>query len=244
MQTVSSAKMHTDLGAVMCKLAQMDDQQAATKALVDEMLRVTDLDATNLARQAKVAPSTLTRFLNSPVKHSLSLRTLAKLSRASGVPIPGGWATSEKSTIAVVGYVGAGYRMYPIDDTPLGGGLEQVAAPPGADDDLVAVIVRGDSMIPAFWEGDILFYTLQAGFDRESCLYQECVVKVVDGSIYVKVVRPGRSSNTFDLESFNAVPIRDVEIEWAAPVLHINRMRRKPIAAMRTLTVRAKSKKP
>lgn len=65
-------------------------QQAAVRELIRLMMDRTGLDATGLARSAGVVPSTLTRFLNKPVKHLLSARTLAKLSEFSGVPVPTG----------------------------------------------------------------------------------------------------------------------------------------------------------
>lgn len=69
---------------------EIDDQQAAIRDLIRLMMEKTGLDPTGLARSAGVAPSTLTRFLNQPVKHLLTARTLAKLSKASGVPVPVG----------------------------------------------------------------------------------------------------------------------------------------------------------
>lgn len=68
----------------------MDYPQETARALVSQMLEATGLEPTQLARRAGVTPSTLTRFLNKPVKHTLSVRTLMKLSAASGVPIPMG----------------------------------------------------------------------------------------------------------------------------------------------------------
>jgi transcriptional regulator with XRE-family HTH domain len=69
---------------------ETDDQQAAMRTLIRLMMEATGLDATSLARRAGMAPSTLTRFLNQPVKHLLTARTLAKLAKASGVPVPAG----------------------------------------------------------------------------------------------------------------------------------------------------------
>lgn len=67
----------------------MDEQQEAARALVRRMMDVTGLDATNFAREAGVNPTTLTRFLNDrAVKHTLSAKTMSKLSKASGVPVP------------------------------------------------------------------------------------------------------------------------------------------------------------
>ena len=65
----------------------MDERQKAVRDLVDRMLAATGLDATGLCRKADLSPSTLTRFLKGKVKHTLSAKTLQKLSDASGVPI-------------------------------------------------------------------------------------------------------------------------------------------------------------
>lgn len=73
----------------MCIFARMDEHQASARALVEKMIAAANTDATGLARLAGLSPSTLTRFMNnSDVKHTLSARTLAKLSAASGVPVP------------------------------------------------------------------------------------------------------------------------------------------------------------
>ena len=72
---------------------EIDEQRAAIRALIRSMMEATGLDATHLAKAAGVAPSTLTRFLNQPVKHLLTARTLAKLSKASGMAVPAGGPT-------------------------------------------------------------------------------------------------------------------------------------------------------
>jgi hypothetical protein len=82
--------MQPDERGDTCKSARMDAQQAATRALVLKMLDETGYDPTTLARKAGVATSTVTRFLNAPVKWTLSARTLAKLSVVSGIPVPMG----------------------------------------------------------------------------------------------------------------------------------------------------------
>jgi transcriptional regulator with XRE-family HTH domain len=72
-----------------------DDVRQVIKDLVEAMVRVSGLSATKLAIAAGVAPSTVTRFLNQPTKHVLSTLTLAKLSGASGVPLPPALSNAE-----------------------------------------------------------------------------------------------------------------------------------------------------
>ena len=62
------------------------------------------------------------------------------------------------TSIPVVGHVGAGAEISPIDDHMLGSGLEEIEAPPGTPADAVSVLVRGNSMYPRYFDGERLFY--------------------------------------------------------------------------------------
>lgn len=67
----------------------MDPTQRATRGYLQAVLAQTTWSATELARRCKLAPSTLNRFLHDDrVTHSLSARTLAKISEVSGVALP------------------------------------------------------------------------------------------------------------------------------------------------------------
>jgi lambda repressor-like predicted transcriptional regulator len=64
--------------------SRMDDEQKAARALVQAMLDKTGLKPTQLARKAKLSPTTVTRFLaKDDIKHSLSARSLNRLAAAS-----------------------------------------------------------------------------------------------------------------------------------------------------------------
>lgn len=129
--------------------------------------------------------------------------------------------------IPVVGHIGAGEEVYPIDDSALGAGIDYTDAPPGTAPDAVAVRVRGESMFPAYWDGDLLIYRRDYSFVRDVCLYNECIVKIVDGPTLVKRVMPGSAEGLYTLLSYNAPPVIDARLEWAAPVqIHDKRRRR------------------
>lgn len=141
------------------------------------------------------------------------------LLEGDGKPSAGG------KTAHAVGYIGAGAEVNLVDDYAQGEGLEEVDIPPGVPDDAVVVIVRGDSMYPRYFEGERLFYIQQYQHPNE-LLNRECVVKVADGRIFVKLIRRGSNDKTFNLESWNASTptLVDQVIEWAAPVLaRVNR---------------------
>jgi hypothetical protein len=117
----------------------------------------------------------------------------------------------------VVGYIGAGAEVFAIDDHAKGAGMDEVPAPQDATGHEVAVIVRGDSMYPAYSDGDVLYYDGHED-TMDKALGRECAVKLEDGRILVKMVNRGSALHQYTLTSHNAPPIQDVRIEWAARI--------------------------
>ncbi|MCP5381758.1 MAG: helix-turn-helix transcriptional regulator [Kordiimonadaceae bacterium] len=124
----------------------------------------------------------------------------------------------------VVGYVGAGEVNIPFDDYAHGDGMDEVETPPGLRDTAVAVKVSGDSMYPAYEDGDIIFYIRNGiDIDESECIGRQCIIKVLDGPIYIKRLSRGSAPGLYHLESHNAPPMHDKTIEWAARVLYVKK---------------------
>jgi phage repressor protein C with HTH and peptisase S24 domain len=122
-----------------------------------------------------------------------------------------------RRVIPIVGYVGAGAEIYPIDDHPKGQGLDEVESPwPGLPPSTVAVRVRGDSMTPAYFDGDIIFYDEQHT-DFLHLLGKECVVGLSDGRKFIKQLKRTADGHWY-LYSHNMDPIFGVEILWVGKV--------------------------
>ncbi|WP_226782730.1 helix-turn-helix domain-containing protein [Oceaniglobus trochenteri] len=126
--------------------------------------------------------------------------------------------------IAVVGRVGAGARVPLNDSYPKGDGLYHVACPPQlSPKGLACVEVCGNSMEPAYLDGDLLFYSRPAMGVPSEAIGTRCVVEDADGMAWVKLVRrrEGQPEGLFDLVSFHAdhPPMYDCTINWAAPIL-------------------------
>jgi phage repressor protein C with HTH and peptisase S24 domain len=134
--------------------------------------------------------------------------------------------TNTPKVVPLIGYVGAGAEVHIRDNTAP---VEYVEAPPnmGNEVNVSALDVRGDSMYPAYKDGDRIFYARIHEFLEEECLNSECVVQVLDGSALVKTVIKGSSPNLYTLTSYNAPPMQDVKIEWAAPVLWVDKRKNK-----------------
>lgn len=124
------------------------------------------------------------------------------------------------SQIPIEVYVGAGAEIFhDINNNPFG--YEDV--PPGeSPDDIRAAIVRGESMYPAYRNGDILYYRQHQG-SLSDLIGRECVVLLEDDRSYVKTIMKGSVKGKYTLTSHNAAPVPDVKIKWAAPVNWVKR---------------------
>lgn len=149
-------------------------------------------------------------------QRKLTVEWMERIAPALGVS-PADLMLASK-TVPVVGYVGAGAEIYSIDDHAKGNGMFETSAPPqGATPSMVALVVRGDSMSPAYEDGDIIYYDQQLTGDFDHLVGKRVVVRLKDGRTYVKKLRKN-SEGHYWLHSHNADPIVSPDLEWIAPV--------------------------
>lgn len=152
----------------------------------------------------------------------LTVDWMERVSRALGVTPAELLEPAQARTVQVVGYVGAGAEVFAIDDHAKGAGLEEVPCPwAELGPSTVAVRVRGASMEPAYFDGDLIYYE-QTHSDYTHLLGKECVVALADGRRFIKQLRRTHNGQWY-LHSHNSEPILGVEIEWAAKVRLIQR---------------------
>lgn len=126
--------------------------------------------------------------------------------------------------VPVVGYVGAGAEVLAIDDHAKGDGFEQIEAPPGMLNG-IALIVRGDSMIPKYDDGDVIFIE-KTMYSVDTLIGETCYIQLADGRTYLKKLQYGSRPGLYTLMSYNAPPILDTPIERAYPIAYIKPKRR------------------
>lgn len=171
-----------------------------------------------LAERLDVGTPTVTRWENGA--RAPSNDDVVKIAQLFGVKPAWlmGWDVGGPSSVPLLGYIGAGAEVFPVDDHAKGQGLDVVSPPFWVEPDCVALRVRGDSMLPAIPDGAVILYRRDIDFEAAHCLNRLCVVRLGTGALLVKTLRRGREYGRFDLISVNAAPMEDIEIEWAAPV--------------------------
>lgn len=124
---------------------------------------------------------------------------------------------SPTDRVKIKGYVGTGDKahFYAVADDD----FEEVDAPGGANDQTIALQIKGKSWGPAM-DSWLVFYDDVRSPVTPDLLGQACVVGLADDRILLKVIR-SNGKGGFDLHpnSTTEKVIRDAEIEWAAKVV-------------------------
>lgn len=94
-----------------------------------------------------------------------------------------------------------------------------------ADEDPVAIRVRGNDMAPAYRDGDTLICHRRSGKYIDNLVNLDCAVKLTAGDCYIKILKRGSKPGLFTLKSYNPRidDIADAKIDWAAPVVWVRR---------------------
>jgi transcriptional regulator with XRE-family HTH domain len=194
--------------------------QLSTK--IQLLRKKTGLTQPEFADRVGVSQGTVSRWEKGSAPSHSHLVELAKLDGTSLdeflLGAVGRPASDNREPIPVVGYVGAGATVLPLDDTNEADGFDTIERPPFITGQAIAVEVRGDSLIPVAEDGWKLIYTGEPEMLEEEVLNKLCVVALVDGRILVKRIVRGTKPQRYHLLSTNAPMIEDVEVLWAAKV--------------------------
>jgi len=144
----------------------------------------------------------------------VKLSTLTKLASALDIDLQELVSTPP---VSVVGYIGAGGTVI-FEDI---GNEETVLRPPGISGTLIALMVKGSSMLPKYKDGDIIYIQRDVDGILPDYVGEDCAVRLSSGETFIKQIIHGNDAGRFTLLSLNADPIENVEIEWATPVLFI-----------------------
>jgi phage repressor protein C with HTH and peptisase S24 domain len=172
------------------------------ESFVRDMLqrkRVPSID--KFARLTKLLGTTVAEFTNEPVAPAF--------------------------TVPLMGFVGAGAEVEPDFEQVPADGLDQIAVPFPLPAEMIALEVRGDSMLPQYRDGTIIIAYREQRRAVESFYGEEACVRTSDGRRFIKTIMRGEG-NTVNLISWNASPIEGARLEWIGEIFSVF-----PASAMR-----------
>jgi transcriptional regulator with XRE-family HTH domain len=187
---------------------------------IREWREARDLTLEQLAELSRISPSYLQRMETGG--RNVSLKNLARISDALGVPANDLVVGGEAARVPVMGRIGAGSEIMPEFEQIPPDGLFEIETIIPMPDGVIAFEIDGDSMWPRYDPGDVVI-CWREGTPIQQILGDEAAVRTVDGRRFLKRVVQGSQPSTYDLESHNAAPIRGVRLEWVSRVGHVIR---------------------
>lgn len=133
-------------------------------------------------------------------------------------------AANGSNFVRVVGEIGAGATIDSEFEHLPPEQIKSVDLPYAIPDHMIGFRVKGQSMSPAFEDGEIVVVEREAPFATERMIGLRVAVRVKlkngDERRYLKRLARGSRAGLFTLESINdrSPPIEDVEVKWASPV--------------------------
>ena len=194
---------------------------------LDRLADRAGLSASGLAKKAGLDPTTFNkskRITNDGRERWPSTESVAKALAAANIGIETFVQFIDETARAVqsvplIGFAQAGNGGY-FDDGgfPVGKGWEEIRLPSVNDQHAYALEISGDSMKPAYRDGDVIVVSPGTPIRRGD----RVVVKTKDGEVLVKELKC-RTTKTLELQSLNpAHPDRTLtpsEVDWIARIV-------------------------
>ncbi len=206
----SSMLTHAQIWTALDRLA------ARAKLSPSGLAKRSGLDPTTFNKSKRITPDGRARWP--------STESVAKALAATGVGVEqfvslitdGGNAAQ---SVPLIGFAEAGAGGY-FDDGgfPVGKGWDEIAFPAVSDENAYALEISGDSMLPAYRDGDVIIVSPAAPVRRGD----RVVVKSKSGEVMVKELKR-QTARVLELKSLNADhPERTLAVEdvdWIARIL-------------------------
>lgn len=194
---------------------------------IDTLATRHGMTASGLARKAGLDPTTFNRSKRQGPDGRLrwpSTESLAKILQATNASLDEfmGLLTSRSDAarrIPLIGLAQAGDGGF-FDDAgfPAGAGWDEIVFPNVVDENAYALEIAGDSMLPAYRDGDVVIVSPNSPVRRGD----RVVVKTRDGEVLAKELKR-RTAKTIELRSINPEhPDRSFEakdVQWVARIV-------------------------
>ncbi|MDE2578835.1 MAG: helix-turn-helix transcriptional regulator [Hyphomicrobiales bacterium] len=195
---------------------------------IDALAQKHGMSASGLARKAGLDPTTFNKSKRRSIDGRLrwpSTESLAKILEATGASVDqfmallGPEARTPRRPLPLIGLAQAGDGGF-FDDGgfPAGAGWDEIDFPGVADPNAYALEISGDSMLPAYRDGDIVIVSPAAPVRRGD----RVVAKTKEGEILAKELKR-QTAKTVELKSLNEKhPDRTIatgDLQWIARIV-------------------------
>jgi phage repressor protein C with HTH and peptisase S24 domain len=194
---------------------------------MDRLAERAKLSASGLAKAAGLDPTTFNkskRITPEGRPRWPSTESVAKALAATGIPIDTFVSLIEDAprvvqSVPLLGFAQAGAGGYFTDGGfPAGKGWDEVGLPSVNDEHAYALEISGDSMKPAYRDGDIIVVSPGAQIRKGD----RVVVKTSDGEVMVKELKR-RTAKTLELSSLNPNHVdrtlAAADVDWIARIV-------------------------
>jgi phage repressor protein C with HTH and peptisase S24 domain len=138
--------------------------------------------------------------------------------------LTGHGSPARRSVAKVMGRIGAGAEISPEFEQVPSEGLYEIESSVPLPPEMIGFEVVGDSMIPRYDEGDVIICPAPGISLAQVVDGEELAVRTADGRRFLK--KAYREDGAWRLESHNAKPIQNIQIEWASDIWTVVRSRK------------------
>ena len=193
-------------------MAGHDDKVEEVRGAIRRLMERKGMKPKPLSKRAGLGDTSIRDLLDNPGR-DIKVGTLHKIAGALDVNVED---LLGDNGVPLTGRVGAGGSIVFAE---LSG--DTMPRPPGGGGDLEALEVVGDSMLPRYSSGDIVYISRgHDGLVPES-IGDYCAVRLTTGESFIKLLARGSRPGLWTMRSLNAADIEDVELEWATPILFV-----------------------
>lgn len=189
------------------------------QAIRDSLRRIMDrksVKPTTLSQQVGSSKTLVKDLLEKT--DDIKLSTLIKLAGALDVDIE---ELLSRPAVAIAGGIGAGGQIMFEDVGETLAPDQTVPRPPSISGELIALVVRGASMLPKYRDGDIIYIQRNHDGVLKDYVGEDCAIRLASGETFLKQLTAGTRPGLFTLRSLNADDMVDQDVSWASPVLFV-----------------------